>query len=413
MINITDKTKCCGCWACEQVCPENCITMQEDNEGFLYPIVDMSLCIDCGLCEKVCPVINQYKPFVSEPPSFACVNNNEEIRMSSSSGGVFTLIAENVIYDKGVVFGARFEKDWSVVHDYTETIEGLKKFRGSKYVESKIGDNYIKAREFLKQGRKVLFSGTPCQIAGLNHFLRKKYENLIAMDIVCHSIPSSKIWKMYLDELSQLKGVVDKTRLSFKDITFRSKQNGWREYSIKVKGVIGEELKNSSILLSESKSKNSYMRGFLQDLFVRPSCSNCPARNYTSGSDIQLADFWGVEKYYPDTPILNDNKGVSLALIISDKGHEIFNKISDNIYSFQIKYDEVEDKGLHAPLTKSTPAHKNRIKFYKRLEKMSVSKNIESCLRGEEKKKAFVLDTKKAIKAFAGQKIYNTLKKLK
>lgn len=410
MINIKDKTKCCGCWACEQVCPENCITMQEDNEGFLYPIVDMSLCIDCGLCEKVCPVINQYKPFVSEPPSFACVNNNEEIRMSSSSGGVFTLIAENVIYDKGVVFGARFEKDWSVVHDYTETIEGLKKFRGSKYVESKIGDNYIKAREFLKQGRKVLFSGTPCQIAGLNHFLRKKYENLFCIDLVCHSVPSNKVWNLYVEEILQSNSIDRKQYEIIRSITFRSKREGWRKFGLEVEA---KKTKPNNLLLSGDHHKDSYMRGFLQDLFVRPSCSNCPARNYTSGSDIQLADFWGVEKYYPDTPILNDNKGVSLALIISDKGHEIFNKISDNIYSFQIKYDEVEDKGLHAPLTKSTPAHKNRIKFYKRLEKMSVSKNIESCLRGEEKKKAFVLDTKKAIKAFAGQKIYNTLKKLK
>lgn len=171
MIHITDKTKCCGCWACNQICPENCISMQEDYEGFLYPVVDLSKCTNCGLCERVCPVINQQVPVITEPASYACINNDEKIRNQSSSGGIFSLLAENAIINGGVVFGARFEPDWSVVHDYTETIEGLAAFRGSKYVESKIGNNYIKAKEFLRQNRLVLFSGTPCQIAGLNKFL--------------------------------------------------------------------------------------------------------------------------------------------------------------------------------------------------------------------------------------------------
>ena len=169
MIRIIDKKDCCGCHACSNVCPKQCISMQLDEEGFLYPIVDTQKCIDCGLCENVCPIINRGK---SRSPInvFAAKNNNEEIRIKSSSGGIFTLLAEKIIIEGGVVFGAKFDKNWDVKHGYTETIEGLAAFRGSKYVQSQIEDNYQKAEKFLKQGRKVLFSGTPCQIAGLKCF---------------------------------------------------------------------------------------------------------------------------------------------------------------------------------------------------------------------------------------------------
>ena len=199
MIEIKDKKDCCGCSACVQRCPKQCITLKEDNEGFLYPIVDKKTCIDCGLCEKVCPILHQGEP--QKPLKvYAAKNLNEEIRRQSSSGGIFTLLAEQVIQEGGVVFGARFDENWEVKHDYTETIEGLAVFRGSKYVQSRIEDNYKKAEEFLKQGRKVLFSGTPCQIAGLKRFLRKEYEELLTVDFVCHGVPSPGVWRKYLKE---------------------------------------------------------------------------------------------------------------------------------------------------------------------------------------------------------------------
>lgn len=168
MISIKDKQDCCGCAACVQRCPKQCITLHEDNEGFLYPQVDESLCIDCGLCEKVCPVINQAD---ERTPLgvYAVKNPNESVRMQSSSGGVFTMLAEHIIDEGGVVFGACFDECWEVVHSYAETKEALAKFRGSKYVQSKIGSTYQQAEGFLKSGRKVLFSGTPCQIAGLKN----------------------------------------------------------------------------------------------------------------------------------------------------------------------------------------------------------------------------------------------------
>ena len=200
MISIKDKKKCCGCSACVQRCPKQCINFREDNEGFRYPYIDTDKCINCGLCEKVCPIINQYNEKVPTKV-YAAINTNEKIRMQSSSGGIFTYIATKVIEEKGVVFGARFDKNWEVKHDFTENIEGLSAFRGSKYMQSRIEDNYLKVEKFLKDGRKVLFSGTPCQIAGLKRYLKKNYENLLTIDIICHGVPSPKIWRLYLNEI--------------------------------------------------------------------------------------------------------------------------------------------------------------------------------------------------------------------
>ena len=235
MIDIKDKKDCCGCSACVQKCPKQCISLKEDCEGFLYPIVDKDICIDCGLCEKVCPILYQgeeRKPL----KVFAAKNHDEEIRKQSSSGGIFTLLAEKIINEGGVVFGAKFDENWDVKHDYTETIEGLAAFRGSKYVQSRIEDNYRKAETFLKQGRKVLFSGTPCQIAGLKRFFRKEYENLLTVDFICHGVPSPGVWRRYLQET--VARMCDKNRVStdpisiknarVESISFRDKSHGWK-----------------------------------------------------------------------------------------------------------------------------------------------------------------------------------------
>ena len=205
MIQILDKSQCCGCTACVSICPKQCITMREDEEGFLYPVVDSSHCIDCNLCKKVCPEL--YPKEMREPLHvYAAKHKNEQVRLASSSGGIFTLLAEKIIDEGGVVFGVRFNNNWDVVHDYTETMEGLAVFRGSKYVQSYMGDCYLKAKSFLEQGRKVMFTGTPCQIAGLKNFLRKDYDNLLTVDVVCHGVPSPKVWQVYLDEIARKGG---------------------------------------------------------------------------------------------------------------------------------------------------------------------------------------------------------------
>ena len=323
MIQILDKSQCCGCTACVSICPKQCITMREDEEGFLYPVVDSSHCIDCNLCKKVCPEL--YPKEMREPLHvYAAKHKNEQVRLASSSGGIFTLLAEKIIDEGGVVFGVRFNNNWDVVHDYTETMEGLAVFRGSKYVQSYMGDCYLKAKSFLEQGRKVMFTGTPCQIAGLKNFLRKDYDNLLTVDVVCHGVPSPKVWQVYLDEIARKGGknsvlshpIVEKTEINH--IDFRSKSIGWKKYSfaLTLSKATADGEKNT-VLLSSIFTENPYMNAFLSNLSLRPSCYDCPAKSGKSGSDITIADFWGIEDVLPE---FDDDKGISLVLSYSEKG---------------------------------------------------------------------------------------------
>lgn len=323
MIQILDKSQCCGCTACVSICPKQCITMREDEEGFLYPVVDSSHCIDCNLCKKVCPEL--YPKEMREPLHvYAAKHKNEQVRLASSSGGIFTLLAEKIIDEGGVVFGVRFNNNWDVVHDYTETMEGLAVFRGSKYVQSYMGDCYLKAKSFLEQGRKVMFTGTPCQIAGLKNFLRKDYDNLLTVDVVCHGVPSPKVWQVYLDEIARKGGknsvlshpIVEKTEINH--IDFRSKSIGWKKFSfaLTLSKATADGEKNT-VLLSSIFTENPYMNAFLSNLSLRPSCYDCPAKSGKSGSDITIADFWGIEDVLPE---FDDDKGISLVLSYSEKG---------------------------------------------------------------------------------------------
>lgn len=333
MIEIKDKKDCCGCHACATVCAKHCITMRSDEEGFLYPVVNKDTCTDCGLCEKVCPVINQSEP--RKPLKvYAAKNKNEEIRRQSSSGGIFTLLAEKVIAEGGVVFGARFDENWDVIHSWTDTIEGIAAFRGSKYVQSTIGDTYREARDFLKQGRKVLFSGTPCQIAGLKKYLRKDYDNLLTVDVVCHGVPSPLVWRTYLNEtreqLRAKRGVGKKSvPLSIDelpvitDISFRDKTNGWKKYGFRLRYAAFEAASNTVSASVQRKNNdiveyhmdNIYMRGFHYSLYLRPSCYACPSKSGKSLSDMTIADYWGIDNYYPTW---DDDKGTSLILCYSE-----------------------------------------------------------------------------------------------
>lgn len=347
MISIKDKQDCCGCAACVQRCPKQCITLHEDNEGFLYPQVDGSLCIDCGLCEKVCPVINQAD---ERTPLgvYAAKNPNESVRMQSSSGGVFTMLAEQVISTGGVVFGACWDDEWNIKHDYAECIDDLAQFRSSKYLQSVIGDTYIKAEQFLKAGREVMFTGTPCQIAGLKHFLRKEYDNLLAVELICHSVPSSGVWQQYLTEKLKTLGW---NKSDIQHISFRDKKTGWKTYSFVI------ENRNGNIF-TELSSKNAFMRGFLADLYTRPSCHACPAKQLRSGSDITLGDFWGIESLMPK---IDNDKGVSAIIVNSDKGKESLHNIKVELQ--EVQYNELTTR--NPALVKSFPITPKRTEFFK------------------------------------------------
>jgi len=315
MIKINDKAKCCGCSACVQRCPRHCIQMEEDSEGFLYPHVDLEKCIDCHLCEKVCPVINQNE--ARTPLAvYAAKNPNEQIRLRSSSGGVFTILAERIIDDGGVVFGACWDEVWNIRHGYAESKDDLEKFRGSKYIQSVIGGSFKKAELFLNTGRKVMFTGTPCQIAGLKYFLRKEYANLLAVEVICHSVPSPGIWQQYLSEKLSL---LNWKKADVCKISFRDKRTGWKRYSFVI------EKKDGSVFI-ERHEKNTFMRGFLTDLYTRPSCEECPAKHLKSGSDITLGDFWGIGALMPK---LDDDKGVSAVVVNTDVGQRFLQCLDD------------------------------------------------------------------------------------
>ena len=347
MITITDKSQCCGCAACAQRCPKQCITMAEDEEGFLYPQVDTSKCVDCHLCEKVCPVINQYE--ARTPLNvYAAKNSDDEVRNQSSSGGIFTLLAEQTIKDGGVVFGACWDKEWNVKHDYVENISNLQKFLSSKYLQSVIGDSYLKTEQFLKIGRKVMFTGTPCQIAGLKHFLRKEYHNLLAVEVICHSVPSPGVWQQYLTtRLNTLKW----EKSDIRNISFRDKKTGWKTYSFVIENKDGN-------IFTELSSKNAFMRGFLADLYTRPSCHACPAKQLKSGSDLTLGDFWGIESLMPE---IDDDKGVSAIIVNSDKGKQVLHNI--NVELHEVSYNELTTR--NPALVKSFPKTPKRTEFFK------------------------------------------------
>lgn len=350
LIENNGNQACCGCTACKTVCPKQCITMSEDAEGFLYPKVDASLCIDCQACVRVCPFHNPAKE--EKPQSvYAALNKNEEIRRDSSSGGMFTILAEKVIKDGGVVFGARFTDDWRVEIVPTETIDGLAAFRGSKYLQAQMGSSLVLAKKYLQEGRKVLFSGTPCQIAGLRHYLRKDYDNLLAVDFVCHGVPSPKVWKMYLDEVSKA------SQRAISDIKFRDKPQGWKRFNF----TLSYNESNKSYTISSYNGDNHYMRAFLSDMILRPSCYNCQAKCGRSKSDITLADYWGIDQVHPN---MDDDKGTSLLIVRTEKGRQALD-------FYQTTYTEstYEDAFRFNPaIEKSALPHPKRADFFNKLD---------------------------------------------
>ena len=337
MININEKTQCCGCSSCFNICPKQAISMEYDSDGFLYPFVDKSKCIKCGLCLKVCP-INTAEDFKIgrledlQPPRktaivknkvlevYGAKNKNIDEQVKSSSGGMFSIFANYVLDNNGIVFGASFDSNWKVVHKYIDKKDNLDDLRRSKYVQSDINTTYKQAKQFLDDNKLVLFTGTPCQIGGLKSFLQKDYENLLTADIICHGVPSSKVWGKFLEENFNLK--------QMKDINFRDKYIGWISFfdSYNIKGKQYKSLIQKFIKLIKVKRitsmfvsqylYSSYFKGFLKNLFLRPSCHNCSFKSNVK-SDFALGDLWGINNILPE---MYDKKGVSVLTINSQKG---------------------------------------------------------------------------------------------
>ncbi len=313
--------------------------MHIDEEGFSYPYVDNDQCINCGLCEKVCPVINQSEK--REPlVVWAAKNCDNSQRMDSSSGGVFIKLATKVIDAGGVVIGAAFDQNFNLKHEIATDIDGVRRFMGSKYLQSSPNHCYQQTEKYLKEGRTVLYSGTPCQVAGLHRFLRKGYTNLITVDCICHGVPSPGVFNAFVrDEILRLEGKQTEIPECFplpdniplpsncvvNKISFRDKSKGWKMYHFLLdisftsnKGHIKRRTRYIRV------DKNPFMDGFLHDLYLRPSCYECPAKSLSSGADITLGDFWGVESLHPD---FFDNKGISAVTINTQKGQEFLESI--------------------------------------------------------------------------------------
>ena len=369
MLAITDKAKCCGCNACVQICPQKCIEMNPDSEGFLYPKTSKENCIQCGLCERVCP-LGEPKSKREPKEILAATNKNEHILDKSSSGGVFYELALETLAKNGVVFGAMFDKQWNVKHSYVENISDLEKILTSKYVQSEIGDTYTLVRDFLKQGREVLFCGTPCQIAGLTGFLRNNiYSNLIIVDFLCHGVPSPKVWKLYLNAICKKPFYRVKT-IEISTINFRSKNTSWRNFSFLA------IQKGGKLLLNEQHCKNAYMQGFLNDLYLRPSCHECKFKRFQSQSDLTLADYWGIARVNSN---YDNKKGVSMVFINTTKGESLLHGIKDRFKYIQTSFEDIlSNNGLN----EHTHPHPQRAFFFANLtsHENNIIKLINKCI---------------------------------
>lgn len=358
MIEIKEKTDCCGCSACVQICPCHCIQMKNDREGFMYPHTDLSKCKDCGLCNKVCPIINR-KPAVQPVRVYAARNNNPGTREESSSGGIFTPLAETIIRRGGAVFGVSFDREWNAVHTCARNMEEISAFRGSKYMQSSVGKAFIDTRTFLQDGKDVLFSGTPCQIAGLKLFLRKEYPNLFTVEILCHGAPSPMVWQKYLDikkRAHHCSGI--------RNINFRNKQEGWKQYRMVIEFCNGD-------IYTCSHKKDPYFKGFLKNLYLRPSCYACKCKHGRSGSDIVLGDYWNIDNVLPE---YNDKKGTSLLLVNTEKGNALLESISADIDSIETGYKECI--GKNGGFAEYVPVPADRKRFFRRLEKNSNTRSF-------------------------------------
>lgn len=347
MIKIENKSKCCGCTACESICTHDAITMHPDTLGFLYPIVDANKCVECGLCRDVCQFHDNYKRYdnYDEPIVYALRHKDQEQLMRSQSGAAFFGVAQLMLSDNGVVYGAAFDETWRVTHQRAINTYELENLRMSKYVQSDIRGIYKQVREDLRHGLKVLFSGTACQVAGLKAFLPVKLHcNLVCVDIICHGVPSPKIWKEYISFLET------KYKSRIVRACFRDKRFGWHGAKETFKFESGKEV---------FRQTSNYL--YFNGLSMRESCANCQYTNLKRVGDITIGDFWGIPK---DSPYEKDKKGLSLILINSDKGNDIFEKIRENYIIEKSSTIDCLQPQLQYP-SKISPLHNKFVEDYK------------------------------------------------
>ena len=367
-----------GCSACAQVCPRNAIEMRVDPEGFRYPAVDHDVCIHCDLCSSACPMDRkEHQKKSSAVQAFAAINMDAQIRDKSSSGGIFTIIAESILADGGVVFGAAFSEDFRcVIHKAAESKEELEALRGSKYLQSRIGNTYQQTKDFLETGRRVLFTGTPCQIAGLHGFLKKTYPNLFTLDVICHGVPSPLVWEKYIEYHEKKAGE------KIQQVHFRMKKPSWQDFSLQLLFGNGREYR-------KKHNDDMYMRCFLQNVDLRPSCYACKFKLDDMEAGCTLGDFWGIGGILTEADY---QKGVSLVLLRTEKGNALFSGVMDKLWIREVDVDQALAGNTAA--VKSVTVPDKRSEFMEGLQRMPpetlfytygqprISKRIKRVIRG-------------------------------
>ncbi len=321
---LPDKESCCGCGACAQACPQGCITLLPDAEGFLYPQIDSTSCLHCGACLSACPsrqewpVPNSFPGRRSTPTCYAARINDNDLLANSSSGGLFSLFAQNAVKNGCHVAGVRWNHDASAVEfDLAETPEALRQFMGSKYLQANTGDIYKRIRQLLHSGEKVLFFGTACQIAALHQFLKDRPQSLSTIEILCHGVPSSLFWDIHRKSTMQKMGVT-----AFAKVNFRNKVHGWRNFHISFEGTKD----NAPVTLSLPFTQDTFFRLFLKNLSLRPSCYHCKYKKQRCGSDLTIGDFWKIEKHLRHK---DDDAGLSCCCVNTPKGEELLLQAKD------------------------------------------------------------------------------------
>lgn len=344
---LVEWDKCCGCGACANKCARKAITMEPNQEGFLHPVVNSNLCVECGMCEKSCPGISPETAKNEKPVVYVVQHKDDNIRKESTSGGAFTAIAEEVIRRGGVVFGAVMTEELKVRHEYISSISDLARFRNSKYVQSDIGDSYQTAQHLLTDGKYVCFSGTPCQINGLYKYLGKDYEKLIAIDVVCKSVPSPLVFQKYVDFKKERDGGIS-------DIVFRDKKRGFL-YCTMAHYATHEDRKRFADKYRRGSESDEWLRLFLSGSISRRSCISCQYQTKDRVGDFTLGDIWETNRSDMD-----DNKGTTLVHIWSNKGKLFFDSIKENI-----KFEEYPiDKSRGAARVNTIALKSNRDKLF-------------------------------------------------
>ena len=317
MIDKIIGNRCTGCTSCKSSCPVSAIKMRKNSEGFLFPVVDENICINCGICEKKCPILAEKIINYDEPIVYAAWNVDEQIRIESTSGGVFTALAKAFIEHGGSVVGATYDENFTIYHVIIKTISEIQRLRQSKYAQSNLKDVFGKIKKLLDQQKKVLFCGTPCQAVGLQYYLGKTYNNLYCCDFICRGVVSPEVYHKFLYDMGMKS-------FKLKKVHFKNKDYGWNNFSTKL-------LFENGLVYQKNRDEDFYMRGYLKhNLYLRPCCYQCMFKTIPRSSDISLGDFWGIGNYKKE---LDNNRGTSVVLVNSQKGKKLFEWAKKDLYT--------------------------------------------------------------------------------